>query len=199
MSSKEKILETAAREFAKKGFDSVSMNEIAKLVDLNKATLYHHFQDKKTLYKEIIKVELDKLHSNFEKELDYENKSGEELLVGYIKAFIKTIKESPYLISFALREFANYGANVDESLVPHIEQDIDYLAKVINKLNLKRKYKDMNIYVIFCLIHGTINTFYTIQMSSLPLGGDPVLKQDSEKSLDYISEYLADILLVALT
>ena len=199
MSSKEKILETAAREFAKKGFDSVSMNEIAKLVDLNKATLYHHFQDKKTLYREIIKAELDKLHLNFEEELDFVKQSGEELLVGYVKAFIKTIKESPYIISFALREFANYGANVDESLVPHIERDIDYLARVINKLNLKRKYKDMNIYVLFCLIHGTINTFYTIQMSSLPLGGDPVLKQDSEKSLDYISEYLTDILLVALT
>ena len=199
MLSKEKILLVVAKEFATRGFDAVSMNDLSEITKLNKATLYHHFKDKKSLYKEVIRVEIKKLYLGFEEGLDFEDKSGEELLVDYIKALVSTIKENPYIVSLILRELANYGANVDESLVPHIEQDIDYLSRVINKLNLKRKYKDMNIYVIFCLIHGTINTFYTIQMSSLPLGGDPVLKKDSEKSLDYISEYLVDILLVTLT
>lgn len=37
------------------------------------------------------------------------------------------------------------------------------------------------------------------QMSSLPIGNDPELKQNSDKSLDYIAEYITDMLLVALT
>ncbi len=199
MSSKEKILEVAAEEFAKRGFDAVSMNNIAKIVDINKATLYHHFKDKRTLYQEIVKVELDKLHSNFEKELNFKEKSGEELLVGYIKSLVMTIKESPYIVSFVLREFANYGANIEENLVPHIEKNLDYLTQIMNKLNLKRKYKDMNVYAVYCLIHGTINTFYTIQMSPLPIGNDLELKHNSEKTLDYVADYIADVLLVALT
>jgi hypothetical protein len=81
----------------------------------------------------------------------------------------------------------------------YIEKDLEYLSKIINKLNLKRKYKDIDIYVIFSLIHGTIQTFYSMQMSSLPIGSELELKQNKDKSLDYIAEYITDILLVALT
>lgn len=48
--SKAKILETAIPLFAKAGFNGVSMRSLATKVGLNPATLYHHFQDKQTLY-----------------------------------------------------------------------------------------------------------------------------------------------------
>jgi hypothetical protein len=38
-----------------------------------------------------------------------------------------------------------------------------------------------------------------MQMSSLPIGSELELKQNKDKSLDYIAEYITDILLVALT
>jgi AcrR family transcriptional regulator len=196
---KEKILEAAAKEFANKGFDSVSMNELSKKVDINKATIYHHFKDRKTLYQEVVKKEINKLHQNLKKESNFEDKSGEELLINYIKNLTAIIKERPHIVSLILKELANYGTNIDKSLVPHIENELEYLREIINKLNLKRKYKDIDIYVIFSLIHGTIETFYSIQMSSLPIGNDLKLKQNSDSSLDYISEYITDMLLVALT
>jgi AcrR family transcriptional regulator len=199
MLSKEKILLVAAKEFATRGFDAVSMNDLSEITKLNKATLYHHFKDKKSLYKEVIRVEIKKLYLGFEESLDFEDKSGEELLVDYIKALVTTIKENPYIVSLILRELANYGINIDESLVPYIKNDLEYLSKITNKLNLKRKYKDIDIYVIFSLIHGTIQTFYSMQMSSLPIGSELELKQNKDKSLDYIAEYITDILLVALT
>jgi AcrR family transcriptional regulator len=180
---KEKILEAAAKEFANKGFDSVSMNELSKKVDINKATIYHHFKDRKTLYQEVVKKEINKLHQNLKKESNFEDKSGEELLINYIKNLTAIIKERPHIVSLILKELANYGTNIDKSLVPHIENE----------------YKDIDIYVIFSLIHGTIETFYSIQMSSLPIGNDLKLKQNSDSSLDYISEYITDMLLVALT
>ena len=196
---KEKILEIAAGEFADRGFDAVSMNELSKKVNINKASIYHHFKDKKTLYQEVLKKEINKLHLNFKKGLDFEDKSGEELLIEYIKDLTSLIKERPHIVSLTLRELANYGTNIDRSLVPYIEKELEYLRQIINKLSLKRKYKDIDIYVIFSLIHGTIETFYTIQMSSLPIGNDPKLKQNSDCSLDYIAEYITDMLLVALT
>lgn len=198
MKTKEKILEVSVKEFAKIGYDGLSMNNIANYVGINKATLYHHFKNKETLYKEVMRIEIDKLYSNYEKELDFEKQSGKELFINYIKAFIKTIKENPYIISFALREFANYGANIHKSLIPHIEHDINTLEKIVKKLNIKRKYKNTHIYTIYCLIHGTINTFYSIQMCTIPIVNDFEFKQNSEKSLDYISAHISEILLDAL-
>jgi AcrR family transcriptional regulator len=48
--SKAKILEAAIPLFAEAGFNGVSMRSLATEVGLNPATLYHHFQDKHTLY-----------------------------------------------------------------------------------------------------------------------------------------------------
>lgn len=45
-----KILDTAERLFAKKGFASVSMNEIANAAGASKANIFHHFGSKKDLY-----------------------------------------------------------------------------------------------------------------------------------------------------
>ncbi len=48
--SKTEILEAAIPLFAEAGFNGVSMRVIAREVGLNAATIYHHFQDKQTLY-----------------------------------------------------------------------------------------------------------------------------------------------------
>lgn len=45
-----KILDAAERLFAKDGFDSVSMNDIASAAGVSKANIFHHFSSKKDLY-----------------------------------------------------------------------------------------------------------------------------------------------------
>ena len=48
------IYRTAGKLFADKGFDSVSMGEIAEKCKMSKANLYHHFSSKNDLYEKII-------------------------------------------------------------------------------------------------------------------------------------------------
>lgn len=196
MKTKDFILQTAGEEFAKYGFDAVSMNDLVKKLDINKATIYYHFKDKRTLYHEVIKNEIGILNSNIEAIFD-ESKDALVLLKDYIKAMICTIKDNPNVVQIALREIANYGANIDESFIPFIEKELELLKKIINSLDLKDEYKDINIFTIYALINGTIKTFYAIQMSQLPLGIQSI-KQDSEKSLDYISEFVSNILIDAI-
>lgn len=50
-----KILDTAERLFAKKGFDSVSMNEIARVAGASKANIFHHFSSKNDLYIAVVR------------------------------------------------------------------------------------------------------------------------------------------------
>ncbi len=52
MQTKEKILQQAILLFAQTGFAGVSMRSLAKAVDISAATLYHHFPDKNTLYRQ---------------------------------------------------------------------------------------------------------------------------------------------------
>jgi AcrR family transcriptional regulator len=55
---RERILEIAARLFVARGYDGISMREIADASGMSKAGLYYHFQDKEQLFLEILKENL---------------------------------------------------------------------------------------------------------------------------------------------
>ena len=200
MTRKEHILKVAQEEFSKHGFAAVSMIDSVDKLDLNKATIYYHYKDKKTLYHTVIKNAMKKSNSNIKAIFidDASMNDNADLLRAYVNATILTIKDNPHIIPIALRELANYGANIDESFIPFIEEEINCLKTVINKLDLKDEYNHMNMFTLYAFIHGTINTFYAIQMSALPLGDDGALKLNSEKTLDFISEFISNIILDAL-
>ena len=50
---RQEILEIAARLFAKRGFDGVSVREIADAAGIMGGSLYHHFASKKEIYLEV--------------------------------------------------------------------------------------------------------------------------------------------------
>jgi AcrR family transcriptional regulator len=54
------ILDTAAEEFARMGFDGARMDRIAELAGVNKATIYYHVGGKKALYHAV----LDRVFAN---------------------------------------------------------------------------------------------------------------------------------------
>jgi AcrR family transcriptional regulator len=55
---RERILEEAARLFVARGYDGISMREIADACRISKAGLYYHFQDKEQLFLEILRENL---------------------------------------------------------------------------------------------------------------------------------------------
>jgi len=48
--TRQSILDTAISVFAKQGFDSVSMRQIASLADITPASIYNYYEDKRSLY-----------------------------------------------------------------------------------------------------------------------------------------------------
>lgn len=197
MTKKEKILVVAEEEFAKHGFDAVSMNDLVEKLDMNKATIYYHYKDKKSLYHTIIKNAMTKSNANIKSIFDTK-KDNETLLRNYVNAIVLTIKDNPNIVPIALRELASFGADIDETFIPFIEEEVNYLQTILDKFTLKNEYKEMNIFAIYSFIIGTINVFYSIQMSELPLGNDKKLKQNNHKTLDYISQFVSNIILNAI-
>lgn len=53
------ILEVAERLFADKGFDAVSINDIAVQAGVSKANIFHHFKSKEGLYMALLKSACD--------------------------------------------------------------------------------------------------------------------------------------------
>jgi AcrR family transcriptional regulator len=60
-----RILSAARQLFTQLGFRAVSMQQIADVASVNKATLYHHFTDKEALFVEVLRHEFDHVHKQF--------------------------------------------------------------------------------------------------------------------------------------
>lgn len=195
--TKNKILEVASIEFSKYGYDAVSMNNLVKKLDINKATVYYHYKDKKTLYAEVVKHAVTSINE-INKELLKKDLEAKEVFRLYLKNQIEVIIRKPFNPSLALREIANLGADLDESVIPHIQEEVAILKEVLSKLELKEKYKNTSGYDFFAIVIGTIHNFYSFQMSVHDIGTKDDLKGNNKKSLEYISNFVYDILISAI-
>jgi len=59
--TRDELIETAAQVFRQKGFHGASMEDIARTVELKKASLYHHFTSKQEILFEILERALQLL------------------------------------------------------------------------------------------------------------------------------------------
>jgi AcrR family transcriptional regulator len=195
--TKEKILKVAISEFSKYGYDAVSMNKLAKELEINKATIYYHYKDKKSLYNTVI-TSLIRENRNKIENIVVSNINPKEKFRKYISLFIENIKQTPQIVPIALREMANLGINIQGSIENDLEQELKYLINIINELDLKDKYKDIDPYIIKALIFGTINTYYSMQISDVNIKYIKEFNKDSNTILDYLDQNISNILLDSL-
>jgi AcrR family transcriptional regulator len=121
-----RILDTAAEVFAEVGCAGARMDEIADRTGVNKATIYYHIGDKKTLYTRV----LHELFANTGDRLEriiQQAESPEEKLSLYIQQFAQILDQNPHKAIMMLRELADRG----ELLPDIVGQD---LALIIGKL-----------------------------------------------------------------
>ena len=67
--TKEKILHTALRLFAKDGYEGVSVSMIAKDIGITKSALYKHYKNKRDIFDSILK---QMSRNDYERAKEYE-------------------------------------------------------------------------------------------------------------------------------
>jgi DNA-binding transcriptional regulator YhcF (GntR family) len=194
---KEHILDIATSEFAILGYSALSMNNLAKKLEINKATIYYHFKDKKSLYNEVI-LSLIQLNKDEREAIANGTLEPKEKFKQYIKSLIHTMGDNPNIIPLTLREMAGFDIGIESNISNNIENDIICMKKIVLELNLKEKYKNTDFYQIKAMILGTIFTYYSMQKTPLELKNIKNLDKDNKKILNYIEEFISNILLDAL-
>lgn len=195
--SKEKILKIAVEEFAKHGYEGVSMNNLAKKLELNKATIYYHFEDKKSLYNEVLKSILtdsqEELHA-----IAYANEPATKRLKNYIKFLTCKIASDTKIISIMYREMANFGINIDKNILEYINKDIEAFNNIIQDLHVKKSYSHIDIQSFKFMIVSTIMSYLAIQNSNHEL---KYLNSfdTTDKLSEYLSNYISNLLIDSIS
>ena len=102
--SRESILESAAQVFRQKGFEGASMADIAEVVQLQKASLYHHFSSKQEILLELLNKALIVVSGKMESVMA-KNLPADQKLRLAINSYLNTLNEQGDLVSVLVLEY----------------------------------------------------------------------------------------------
>jgi AcrR family transcriptional regulator len=99
---RDSILQAAQALFAEKGFHGVSIDEIAREVDVSPAILYRHFESKQQLYETILEQMSGKRESYVDTVVN-SSTSFEDVLIGMTQVYIKSVADNPDMLRIELQ------------------------------------------------------------------------------------------------
>lgn len=151
-----RILKSATKEFADKGFAGARMDKIARQAKINKATIYYHIGDKEALYNTVLSSTFGSLATVMEKNIIID-KPPEENLHIYIQTLLKTIRDNPRIPPIMLRETAAGGKNLPKEVIQSLTSILEILAQIIKQGVEKKEFLPASSLIIhFMLISPLI-------------------------------------------
>jgi TetR/AcrR family transcriptional regulator len=111
LATRDRILDTAAAEFAARGFAATRVDRIARQARVNKAMIYYHFDSKLALYTEILReVYLavgDRLAAIAARDV-----SAAAKLDALLDTLVEAVDAHPHFLPILMRELAEGGAHL---------------------------------------------------------------------------------------
>jgi len=138
LETRERLLRTAARMFADRGFKRVTVRDICRRARANVAAVNYHFGNKLGLYREVLQVAIDALRSTTD--AAREGATGctaDEKLRRFVHVYLRkllAVRRDDWIHRIINREIADptpaLDALVDQGMRPRIE----YLSGVVAEL-----------------------------------------------------------------
>jgi TetR/AcrR family transcriptional regulator len=116
---REAILDEATRLFAERGYEGTSMGDLADVVGVRKASLFHHFESKETLYEAVLARLLEKVGQTI-KVAVLAPGSFEERLDTLSDAITMVLHEQPFAARLMMREVMDWGPVTRDHLANQI-------------------------------------------------------------------------------
>jgi len=142
------ILEAAALMFSEKGYHAASMQDIAQSVDLQKASLYHHFSSKQEILLAVLDRALDMLIDNMQQVLNQPSPPDEKLRRA-MTVYLQTMLINRELAAVLLLEHRSLDPELKSRHIPRRDK-FEHLWRDLIQEGLDRG--------IFCCMDPTLST-----------------------------------------
>lgn len=114
-----RILAAAERLFAARGYDAVSMNEIAEAAAVSKANIFHHFSSKQALYLAVVRNACRNAAERLQ-ELEQSGGSLPQRLVHYAQGQLDEMLTHGHVTRLILRELLKEGSMHGRALAEEV-------------------------------------------------------------------------------
>ena len=153
VSKTRKLLVDVARQlFAKNGFESTTMNDIALSSGKGRRTLYTYFKSKEEIYYAVIQTELERLYERME-EVARKNIPPEEKMVQLIFTHLTVVKEAVYRNGNLRAEFFRDVWKVEAVRKTFDKNEINLFRRIMNEGNDKGVFDVRNVRLMAEICH----------------------------------------------
>lgn len=146
------LVDVARQLFAKQGFESTTMNDIAISSGKGRRTLYTYFKSKEEIYYAVIHTELERLYERM-KELADKNITPEEKLAQLIFTHLEAIKEAVYRNGNLRSEFFRDVWKVESVRKNFDKNEITLIRRIMHEGNDSNAFDIHNVKLMAEIFH----------------------------------------------
>lgn len=152
----DRIINAALKEFAQKGYDNASTNEIVKEAGISKGLLFHYFQNKKQLYFFLFDYCYDLIVTEFYKKTDLSDPDFFIRMRQAITIKMDLLAKYPDIFKFIQESFLEESADIKEEMEKR-KQELTKInfEKVYGGIDLSRFRDDVDIQKVLKIITWT--------------------------------------------
>ena len=141
--TRDAVFTSASSLFSARGFDGVSMDDIAKAAGVNKAMIYYHYTDKLALYRAVIGTGLEAMGEVVAQILQTPQAAPDKL-DRFVEAFVRMTEMRPWMPSMMLREIAEGAPHLDADTLAHLRSIVMGFGAILRQGQEDGQFRDVN-------------------------------------------------------
>ncbi|MEH7415976.1 TetR/AcrR family transcriptional regulator [Neobacillus drentensis] len=190
----DRIINAAIKEFAQKGYDKASTNEIVKEAEISKGILFHYFKNKKQMFLFLFDHCIQIITDEFYKKVDLTETD-----------FFKRIRKAVLIKMDLLAKYPDIFKFIEEAYLDdavEIKGEIEKKVRELNKINIGRIYEgidyskfrdDIDIQKILKIITWTFEKLSEEQLNKAKLAPNheidyPSIQLEAEKYFEVLTK-----------
>jgi AcrR family transcriptional regulator len=171
------ILDAAVRVFARRGFHTSRVGDIAEEAGVAHGLLYHYFSSKDEVLETVFRENWSRLLERFA-EVEAADEPADEKLVGLVKILLRTWRNDPDLVTVMVREVgrsAHLAAQVDD-----IGRGFEVIERVIEQGQAEGLFRaELDARLASWVVYGALEEILTgWVMGRLPDGDEEVARAE---------------------
>ena len=180
---RERMLEVAAELFSKKNYHEVMMDDVARLTDVAKGTVYNYFSSKEELYFTIMNSKLNHLNSSLKNKIDSEISVIDSLHTYTTQLYMFMMKYQNFFLMYQ-KEYLNAGNEFCNELRVLSDELKSILSGIIYKGKIENQFRDIEENFAVQIVQGSIFGAVQRGIDNKYLGEK--LVEEREKLFDFI-------------
>ena len=128
---KDEILKAANECFSRYGYEKTTLDDIGKLVGLNKASLYYYYKNKESIFAEVVNIEMNKFITEIEKKIEKIDNCKDKV-IAFIKGKIDFFSELVNINNLSVETLLNVQPVCKDQYEKVCDSETGFISKILD-------------------------------------------------------------------